>query len=305
MHIACAVDDAYVAPLCGMLSSVFAHHRGPALVIHVVTDGLASAGRERLEGFICCHGAEVRFHAIPPGYFCQQQLIIGHFSAANFFRLLLPELMADVARVLYLDADILVRRSLEPFYSVDLQGNPVAATPDAWPEESCRRLGLPEAGNYFNSGVLLMDLAAWRREGIGATAAAYLAAHNGDPERTRYADQDALNVVLQGRWRRMSETWNLSVTKCRQFPARMTAEQRAILVEGPAVVHFANYRKPWLRGYVLPFQPEFLRNARHRGVTFSSPRFPEGWRAYFRELRFGIKLWQSYRKAGLPTECFR
>src|SRR5207244_3526543 len=51
----------------------------------------------------------------------------GHLSVAAYYRLMIPELLPDMDRVLYVDSDVLFRGSVEPLQHVDLGINPVAA----------------------------------------------------------------------------------------------------------------------------------------------------------------------------------
>nr|MDD5705071.1 glycosyltransferase [Kiritimatiellia bacterium] len=111
LHIACAADERYVRPLCGMLSSLFAHNDARVVTLHVLTDGLSAPVRARFEGWLDRQGSAHELLQVPAARFGNLRLHYQHFSTAVFFRILIPELIASVERVLYLDADILVRRS--------------------------------------------------------------------------------------------------------------------------------------------------------------------------------------------------
>src|SRR4029077_14814785 len=80
---------------------------------------------------------------------------------------LLPQLLGDLGRVLYLDSDLIVTGPLDELWSTDLVAHPLAAvTNPLYPGMSTaffRVLGLPTETAYFNSGVMLIDLEDWRR----------------------------------------------------------------------------------------------------------------------------------------------
>ena len=270
IHIACSIDEGYVMPLCGMLSSFFEHHRGIPISLHVFTDALSPTSRNFLEHFIFRQGADFHHYTIASDRFQNLHLQYAHFSKANFYRLLIPDLVKTTDRVLYLDVDILVRRPLISLFNTELGDYSLAAAPDAYPPADCQRLGIPEHLSYFNSGILVMDLPAWRRNHIADQALDYLIRHNGDKERCRYADQDGLNAVLQGQWHTLKETWNFNIYHCTVDPRNLSERRRELLREGPAIIHFADRKKPWMRNYALPFQQEFLRNARRNGIHFGN-----------------------------------
>jgi lipopolysaccharide biosynthesis glycosyltransferase len=298
MHIAFSVDEKFVLPLCAMLSSFFRHHRGESVCIHVLAGSLPESAQRRLQEFVQARGATYRYHAIKAAQFDGPPLAAAHLSNATLYRLLLPQLLPELDRILYLDTDLLIRRSLLPLYSADLCGLPVAAVMDAFPENACRRLGIQEEHGYFNAGVLVMDLNALRRDRIAEHALAYVERHRADPERCLAADQDGLNVVLEGRWRRLPDTWNFNLTFCARDPAQLPGHLYQQLLEGPAVVHYCGRKKPWMRLFVLPFQTEFLDAARHDGIHFDRGWGLRDFRERFSEVQRFNRLRRRHRRAG-------
>lgn len=301
MHIAVAIDAAYVMPLRGMLASLLRHNRDGALHIHVLSESLPASAHEQLDRQIRAGNATYCRHDVDAARFRDLPLVQPTHALPTFFRLLLPELLPDVERVLYLDADLLVRRSLTPLYDMPLDGHPVAAVMDAWPDKDCRRIGIPEAWGYFNAGVLLMDLRACRAAGVAELALEHLARHRNTPERCLYADQDGLNAGVQGAWLHLPETWNFYMCYADRDPARLPPDLYQQLRAGPAIVHFAARKKPWLRVFAMPFQGEFLRHARETGIEF-----PRGWDirtagTRFHELRRLYRLRRRYRRAGIDV----
>ena len=94
------------------------------------------------------------------------------WPAEIYFRLLCPKYLPETLnRVLYLDCDILVRSSLEELYSTQLDGKPLAAVEDVLSPNigMLENLGMTGTSKYFNSGVLLIDLAAWRKSELSSS----------------------------------------------------------------------------------------------------------------------------------------
>lgn len=197
-----------------------------------------------------------------------------HITAGTYLRFLLPELLPDVAKVLYLDVDIVVHHNLEALFDTPLEGCAMAAMPDwpmlvgtlTWPTffiphhgEKLRfqayiakKLGRVGGDTpYFNCGVMLFDLDLWRKDDIAARTVKYLTDH---PD-LFYMDQDALNVMIDGHYVRLDQRWN-SFANC-SFPAyvnvlvRFTAAGRrweAIRTtwrNDPWIIHYAGANKPW------------------------------------------------------------
>lgn len=89
-----------------------------------------------------------------------------HLPVSAYYRILLPNLLPEVDRVLYLDYDTLVVNDLTSLWQSDLEGHFLGCIRDlgvtiknGWSNDLLGKYG----ENYFNSGVLLMDLALLRK----------------------------------------------------------------------------------------------------------------------------------------------
>jgi len=164
--------------------------------------------------------------------------------------LLLPP---HVERVLYLDADMLVLSNLAPLWDTDLGGRAVAAVRDTMiptigdaslPDEHRPLASHP----HFNAGLLLLDLARWRRDGVGPAARALAAGLQG---RVWSVDQQILNWILVDRWQPLPLVWN-RMTHVLFIPSH---EETAVPLQAftearraPRIAHFAGDVKPWQVG---------------------------------------------------------
>ena len=104
-----------------------------------------------------------------------------------------------------------------------------------------RRIALPSASRpmltYFNNGVTVIDRQKWEAGELGARALALIA---NDPDRYKWFDQDALNVLLEGRFAPLSPRFNFM------------GEFLLLDLENeirPVIRHFVLRPKPWERGY--------------------------------------------------------
>ncbi|GAB3066858.1 glycosyltransferase family 8 protein [Micromonospora schwarzwaldensis] len=172
-----------------------------------------------------------------------------YISSAMYLRLLLADLVPDeVDRILYLDTDILCTGDLRPLYDTELNGAPLAAVRDAFTLTFAHNGGIPgldeeEVGSladrkYFNSGVLLIDVASWRNNGFTERCIRYLEQNAG---KLRYPDQDALNVVFDGIWHELPKIWNEMESHELEWVGRSLTEAR--------LLHFAGPYKPWQKDF--------------------------------------------------------
>jgi lipopolysaccharide biosynthesis glycosyltransferase len=185
----------------------------------------------------------------------QHLKLSAHASTAVYYRLLLPRLLdASITRVLYLDCDLVVKDSLLPLWQTPLPDHPVAAVAEPYFNRH-EPLGLPPGTPYFNSGVMLIDLPAWRREKVSERAIEFLE-HN--PGRIEAWDQDALNAVLRGNWQPLPARWNQQTSHFAppDAPPEPDPEWQECR-QRPAVIHYSSKFKPWHAWCTHPLRHEY------------------------------------------------
>lgn len=172
-------------------------------------------------------------------------------SRAIYRRLVLDRMLPrEYDRFIAIDSDIAIgREGLSPLISLDLKGAPMAAAIDMIfymdfgghlaAEFKAHRtsLGLAPDAPYFNNGVTVIDRAKWEDEELGRRALALIA---GDPQRYQWFDQDALNVLLEGRFAALSPRFNFMG----EF-LLLDLEEKI----RPVARHFVLRPKPWEQGY--------------------------------------------------------
>ena len=250
LHVACAAEGAYGAHSAAMLHSI-ARQRG-ALDLHVhYLHGPSFPARsiERLRGMLDRLGAGSTFHLIAPERVAGLP-VVSMFTAAMWYRIFLPELVPESDRVLYLDVDTIAVDSLEPLWATDLGDHYLGAVTNVFMPHHMQRpasLGLTRE-TYFNSGVLLLNLDAMRRDGCTQALRDY-AVERG--EAIAWPDQDALNAVLGARRLALHPRWNCMNSlrfdwATKVFDADVVAEALA----RPGIRHFEGPgdNKPWHYG---------------------------------------------------------
>jgi lipopolysaccharide biosynthesis glycosyltransferase len=239
-------DEAFAMPLAVALRSmVEANRTGQLLHVFVLTSDVSISAKRKVVDSLPEGSVILSWVPVDPTPF-ERFRTRPHISSMTYVRLLLPDILpGSITKVLYVDPDILVLDDLAPLWQTALGDAVVGAVVDIFSEASARRLGLidrdrrgsdcPTSAEYFNAGVLLIDLMQWRREGITEAAFEYLREH---PE-TTLSDQDALNVACAGRWKRLDSRWNFQ-THLHTSIAAIPPSKR------PGIAHFVTSSKPWI-----------------------------------------------------------
>jgi lipopolysaccharide biosynthesis glycosyltransferase len=249
-HVLFCADRRFFQHMAVAAVSLAAVARSP-LQIHVMScDADAAAEAKLREALRPFDRVDVAVHHVDPARLADL-FVDRHLSKEAYLRFLAPEVLpGDVDRVVYLDSDVVVLDDVSALFAVDLQGKAVGAAPDLdWsghaPTDRLRALGVDPAAPYVNSGVLVMDLARWRRDGLSrrlldfaAQKGALLLRH----------DQDALNAVLRDDIRLIDRRWNLQVLLLSHWARRGLPLDHAATAEArrrPAILHFSTADKPW------------------------------------------------------------
>ncbi|KJY58472.1 MULTISPECIES: glycosyltransferase [Lactobacillus] len=105
------------------------------------------------------------------GLFVREPLIANmstHFTPYAMLRLFADEIPQLPNKILYLDADVIVRRSLVNFYQQDLTGTELVGVLDYWGRFFFHNLHEHKVFDYVNSGVLLLNLPEIRKTNLFA-----------------------------------------------------------------------------------------------------------------------------------------
>lgn len=267
LHVACAAEGAYDAHSAAMLHSVTEHAAGHAVHVHYLHGpGFPRASIEAIGRMLEQRGASSTFYEIPPDRIAGLP-VDSLFTAAMWYRIYLPELLPDVDRALYLDVDTIVVDSLAPLWQTDLEGHYLAAVTNVLMPHHAHRpeaLGLSGPDEYFNSGVLLMNLAEMRRDACTAALRDY--AIEKGPE-IEWPDQDTLSVVLGSRRLPLHPRWN--VMNSLRFPWSPEVFGQEVVDEArrePGIRHFEGPgdNKPWHYMFEQDGRELYLR---HRSKT--------------------------------------
>lgn len=198
----------------------------------------------------------------------------------------------EIDKVLYLDCDTIIVDSLEDLWSTDLTGYVIGAVSEPTIAKSHKALiNFAPEDLYFNSGVLLINLKAWRQQHCEQTILEF---YSNNKEFLRAPDQDAINAVLHGQIKELSPRFNFrsieiyypyKTLKRISKPAPYLSE--AVYNEAkkhPAIIHYLGEERPWRVGCTHPYTNEYDR---YLNMTYwkNTPK-EQGWSTYF--FLFGI-----------------
>lgn len=245
INILVTLDANYIPPLRVLLHSLAMSDEDSFFAVYVAHSSLTA------EDFALIGSAlsESRFAVIPvevpPELLCDAP-VLRRLTKASYYRLIAPSyLPEDVDRILYLDPDITVIRSLREFYEMDLGGSYIAAAGhfDGFIRfVNQRRLRIRHNADYVNSGVLLMDVRKLRALDNNEQIFDFVRSH---PRMLFLGDQDTVNAFYDGHILITdARKYNLDDRMFRRLCRRREIDETWVR-ENTVIVHYAGSKKPW------------------------------------------------------------
>ncbi len=289
-----SVSDNYSQHLAVVLTSVLVHNPALRFVFHVLHRNISAENQARIRRLERMYSnCVIMFHQVDASAFEKFPIPkeLEHVTQESYYRYLLPEILSDEDRTIYSDVDVICVGDVLPLWETDLQGNMLAAVSEGEAGEYKKRLiGLSGESSYFNSGMLVMDLSAMRREGATAALMENTARYIG---RIAWPDQDVINITFEGRILSIDPVWNA-------FNAKGAEIRKRIVIH-----HFASAsQKPWCNIWKNTSWPLYLKYLRKSPYRENALRFILGHITGFFFFRYtkkqvtrylvcGIRVWRS------------
>lgn len=232
------------------IRSLFVNHIEETIDLHIITDGLSRQVVQQLEELTKQSiNHKISIHNIDPSKYgdvngCGDGM---RFPKATCFRFEIPKIINNYEKVIYLDTDVIVETSLSDLYNLNMEGFGVAAVRNCGErttqsEYIFSKLNF-KSQQYFNAGVLLMNLIYFREQHIVEQSIEYISNPNNP---NKFPDQDALNVILRGKVKYIPAKYNLQGHHFWRFENGEMDNTPEIIEarEHPVIIHYTSF-KPW------------------------------------------------------------
>ena len=248
MNIVYASDDSYVG--LAAISSVSLLKHNPGARVNLLGYNLKPASVELVRARVENHGGSFSHFDVTPFINRLEQLKVSHYTSyAIFARMFIPELIRTDDRVLYLDCDTLVTDRLDDLMDIELHGHAFALALDAVHPAYKKVISIPFDRPYYNSGVMLMDLAAWKKHDCSRRFMEELTHPHG---RIILPEQDVIARMMSDEVEPLPSKWN--------FLSQFILQRRK---DAPAIYHFSGHTlgRPWFTSSKHPMREAYRRTA--------------------------------------------
>jgi lipopolysaccharide biosynthesis glycosyltransferase len=184
-----------------------------------------------------------------------------HISVETYFRLLIPELLSEYNKVIYVDGDMICLTDIALLFDIDIENYLLAAVPDIDIVQADSLLisknhkfihELKYPNDYFNAGLIIFNIEKIRR----SFTIQYIMNLAASREHQCH-DQDVLNILANEDKLLLPIAWNfMPIDKRKINPSPLCGEYFDAFRD-----HFIIHYKPWQDRRLLFFFDEFWKYA--------------------------------------------
>jgi lipopolysaccharide biosynthesis glycosyltransferase len=274
VNIVFATDRNYIQHLCAALLSLLFNNRELVFTVYIISSGMTAKDRRRIDEIIKGYDCEIRHLTVSDELFVKLATEHPMYPKGIYYRLLIPSLI-DEKKLLYLDSDIIVNGSVKELYDTDLGDYYVGAIEDPGFDRH-DKLRMDKDSHYFNSGMMLINLAKWKETGLQKKVIDFIE-HN--PDAIWFPDQCGLNSVINGQWKKVPLKFNQQSSifsdgfdeKFDCFAPEELREART----NPIIIHYTSGSKPWHFRNRHPYKSfywKYLKMTPYRHAIYSDLR---------------------------------
>lgn len=260
--IALSADDYYLPYIATLIGSIkFNASKKYNYDILVMHKNISDYGQKSTQRFLMDDkNFSLRFINVSSyGKKFERLFLRGHFTIETWFRLLMPEIFEKYDKILYLDSDMVANADVAELYRTNIEGFLLAACHDAdtaglyngyepkKKEYMDEALRLDSPYDYFQAGVILFNLAEFRRE-YSVKEMLRVAAERD----WQLLDQDVLNVLAKNRVKYVDMSWNVMFDwryirrkDIISLAPKILSDEYDAAHADPKIIHYAGPDKPW------------------------------------------------------------
>ncbi|MNC23058.1 General stress protein A [compost metagenome] len=255
MNILVTLNAGYLKPLKVMLKSMFVNNPGEHFDVYLMHSSIGSEELEATRRFVEQEGHRLLIITVQDELF-DKAPVVKHYSKEMYYRILafkfLPQ---EIHTILDLDPDLIIINKLRGLYDLDLTGYMLAAA-------SHERISLKEINrirllpyditDYYNTGVLLMNLESMRRNVSEAALFTFVEEYKA---RLILPDQDIINALYSTSILKIDEVVYNYDPRFYLYYKIVSGGQFDMhyVMYNSSIIHFCGKRKPWKKNYTGHF----------------------------------------------------
>lgn len=270
INILVSLDENYIPQLKVLLTSLYLNNPGISCRLFLMHRGIPETLLETLGKEIKKLHYELHPVSVDETLFLDAP-VMKQYPQEMYYRLLAGQLLPEsITRILYIDPDVLIINSIRELWNTDISGHLFAAAAHTGKTElanNVNRIRLGTDYDYYNSGVLLINLKKCRREVDPEDIFRFVRERG---QELVLPDQDILNALYSARILPLDDIlWNYDARNYHNYYVRSLGEADIRWVMNhTSILHFCGKDKPWKANYHRRFGVLYLHYMRLAKIMF-------------------------------------
>lgn len=234
-----AINDGYSKHLTVAIASLLVNNSNINFDIFILSDGISDNNKDKIlllnKVF---NNVSITFIKVDDSKLKNLKLNISHITIQTYYRYLIADILPNVDKVLYLDADLVINGSIYDYWNTDISNFYASGVSDLFIEESGYKykIGFVKNDLYVNAGSMLFNLKKIRDDNKVLELINNTLKYAKNIE---YQDQDIINITFKGMIKEVSSIYNFT---------SMYVKRNKSLKNKAIVVHYTGSIKPWTKG---------------------------------------------------------
>lgn len=244
-----SVNDGYVPYLGVTIQSLIKYTSANHLyLLNVLSCGISKHHETRLKS-LETENVKIQLINVEERMKGRKIPTVRHLTPETTFRLLIDDIFPEYEKIIYLDCDLIVNQDIALLYEEEIENCVLGVSRARLVGPLVKfindNLKLP-IEDYFNAGVLLINIPLFRKYQIGKECLDLL-----EDETKRYdcMDQDVLNLTCHGKVKYIDGRWNVEWAHLagggQEVVIDASREGTLEYVNNPYILHFTSEIKPW------------------------------------------------------------
>ena len=249
LNVIFTIDNNYPVMTMITIESILDHNWSNSdYIFYVIENNITNKNKKMMRDFVEKRNQQIEFLHVDTNKLDKNGDLFdfsNRITSIACARILIPELLPKTAhKALYMDSDIIVTRDLKDLYKTNLKNKSAGMILNHDQKNGAEKLYKFRHG-YYNSGVILFNLDACRKNNTSKRMLAFLDKNrekfiskdkkNYD-NKWKFPDQDLINVVWDNEIKTIPTNWN---NQC------VNGACQLYVYKNEGIIHYLGSEKPW------------------------------------------------------------
>lgn len=263
INIIYSCDKNYLRHAAASITSLLENNSKEQIKIYLISNKLDKNSKKRITNLVEKYNQQINILDIDR--ICSKLNKSDDFPISGYARLFLQSFI-EADKALYLDCDTIVLDSISELYNTNIENYYVAGVQDNPAKYMVEIIGMDSNDRYINSGVLLLNLKAWRRDNLEQQFIEFIKKYHG---KVPHHDQGIINGVCRGKILILSPKYNLmsqfylhtekQIKKLFNIKIYYTQSEINTSKENPVIIHYIAkfFGRPWETDCTHPYSQKY------------------------------------------------